>query len=321
MSLRIIKSGILDTVQDGGRQGYAHMGIPPSGAMDPFSASLANAILGKELTDPVIEIHFPAPVIEVTEPCVLSVTGADFSATINGLSLPLCQPALVTAGGLVEFKKPVSGARGYIGVYPGLKLEAWLNSYSTNLQAKAGGWEGQALRNGDSIQLERYTGTDRVFKLLPWNSRQQLIKDRIRIVKGPEWDLLDENMQQHFLNDRYTIGRLSNRMGFRLKGTPLIASSTEEMLSSAVLAGTIQLLPDGDPVVLMADHPTTGGYPRIASVIGADLGLLAQLIPGSALQFSIVDLEQAEQLFLSQNRYLEELKALSDAEMRLFLKG
>lgn len=311
----------MDTIQDGGRCGYASLGIPPSGPMDWFSAFLANAILGKELTEAVIEIHFPAPVIEITKACILSVAGADFAPTVNGVPVPLCQPVFINKGEVLAFGKPVSGARAYIGVYPGIQLIPWLGSNSTNTKAKAGGLSGKPLGTGGEIgRTAVLPGFKKTSGTLPWNCRQLFGDEAIRVIPGPEWHYLDDISKQTFQRETFLVNHHSDRMGARLKGKPLNVSQKTELLSSAVSAGTIQLLPDGNPVVLMADHPTTGGYPRIAAVISADLGRLAQLLPGSPVRFSITDIKEAEELYLAQYGYLEQVKCLSRAEMERFLK-
>jgi biotin-dependent carboxylase-like uncharacterized protein len=316
MSLKIIKTGLLDSIQDGGRHGYAHAGISPTGPMDHYSASLANAILGKDLLAPVIEVHFPGPVIEITSACILAITGAELGAVIDDEELPLCQPVLVRPGSFLRFRKPVSGARGYIGVYPGMILKKWLGSVSTNLRITGG----NAFQPGNIIETIPLSTGKTGFQILPWHSRQVPGKGKIRILRGPEWFFMDEKAHHDLLSEYFAITQLSDRMGFRLNGPVLHAIVKEQLLSSAVGFGTIQLLPNGSTIVLMAEHPTTGGYPRIASVIRADLGRLAQMRPGDILQFSLVDIEDAEQLYLSQVRSLEELKNLCGAEMNAFLK-
>src|SRR5436305_971184 len=154
MSLKVIKAGLLDTVQDLGRHGYQHLGINPGGTMDRFAASLVNALLGKELTAPVIEMHFPASTILFLEPCVVCLTGADFSPLINGALVPLNQPLFVTADSVLKFTKPQSGARCYLSVLNELRLQKWLGGYSTNLKAKAGGYKGRKLEKDDELECE-----------------------------------------------------------------------------------------------------------------------------------------------------------------------
>ncbi len=154
MSLTIIKAGILDTVQDSGRFGYQGAGINPGGAMDPFSARLANSLLGKRADAPVLELHFPAARILLGEATIICITGANFYPAIDDQEIPMNQPVVVNKGTVVQFKKQVHGARCYIAVWQDLQLPKWLNSYSTNLKAGAGGFEGRALQTGDTLHYK-----------------------------------------------------------------------------------------------------------------------------------------------------------------------
>src|SRR5690606_9715790 len=145
MNLKIIQAGILDSVQDSGRFGYRHLGINTGGCMDQQAASIANTLVGNDLNEAVIEMHFPAADFLFEEPALIAVAGADFSTTINGKSVPICHPVLVDANTMLQFKKSIKGARAYLAIRGGIKVSPWLNSYSTNLQAGAGGFKGRRL--------------------------------------------------------------------------------------------------------------------------------------------------------------------------------
>jgi antagonist of KipI len=312
MSLRIIKPGILDTIQDGGRYGYQHQGIHPGGSMDRFSARLANALLGKFPDGPVIEIHFPAPQIRFEIPTVIALTGADFSPVINGIPVPLDHPIAINSKSNLQFSHLEIGARCYLSVLHDFKIEKWFGSYSTNVTAGAGGYNGQPLRKDDRIEFSgSYDVSDLLkgkdFHVLPWKANDVVdTRNEIECLMGNEWNWLTKEAQQDFLQNWFLISNEADRMGYRLNGAPLAMSRQDQLVSSAVTFGTIQLLPDGQLIILMADHATTGGYPRIANVISAHLPILAQKKPNSSIRFKMVDLPTAEKKVFEQKKYLQQ---------------
>ena len=321
MSLKIIKAGLLDTIQDQGRYGFQHLGINPSGAMDPLSSKLANALLGNEFNEAVIEMHFPAAEIQFDHPTVIVITGADFSPAINAQTLPLNQPVLVNRKRVLKFTRLKSGARCYLAVLNGFKIDTWLNSYSTNLKAGAGGWKGRKLLKGDDLPISNQPdiseSLDHDFIPLRWGAvkKESIITNEVRYLKGSEWDWLDngEDLQKQ----EFVITKDSDRMAFRLSGKELNAEN-KQLISSPVTFGTIQLLPNGQLIVLMADHQTTGGYPRIGHVISADLPILAQLAPGNNIRLLPTDLQIAEKAMLEEHQYLRDLQAACAVKMKQF---
>jgi antagonist of KipI len=321
MSLRIIKPGILDTIQDQGRYGYQHLGINPGGVMDGFSSSLANALLGKKLNTPVIEMHFPAAEISIEKPCILSMTCGDFSPLINGAAAPLYQPVVVPANSTLRFTGWKSGARCYLSLLNNLHLTAWLNSYSTNMKATAGGYRGRKLQKGDEISfnlIDSLLPLDN-FLLLPWQYRSDEAEKAVHFIPGPEWNWLTEKSRMDFLETPFVIGSSSDRMGYRLQGKVLHPVQEDQLLSTAVCFGTVQLLPNGQLIVLMADHQTTGGYPRIAHIISTHLPKLAQLNPGDELIFEETTVEAAQAKLITQQNYLMQLQKTCNLKMQNWL--
>lgn len=310
MSLQITRAGLLDTVQDGGRYGFQHFGINPGGAMDRFSAALANALLGKALQAPVIELHFPAAQIRFQQPAIFCLAGANFSPCLNGKQVPLHQPISVGKDATLSFTRKTSGARCYLSIDNELQLDPWLNSYSTNLKAAAGGFEGRKLLRGEVIsysKLDMYATKD--FEILPWQYKaEQVHSNVIDVIAGPEWDWLADESKALFTKNRFTISPASDRMGYRLQGESLMQAQKEQLLSSGVGFGTVQLLPNGQLVVLMADHQTTGGYPRIASVISAHLPRLAQMGSGESFQFALTTIAKAEAKLVRLQKSLHDLQ-------------
>lgn len=327
MSFTIIKAGILDTIQDCGRNGYQSSGINPGGVMDRFSARLSNALLGKNFDSPVIEIHFPSPVIRFNSSTILCLAGADFSPVINNHKLSLHQPVIINKGAILSFTKNLSGARCYLSILQNLELKQWLNSYSTNLKAGAGGFEGRALRAGDNIRfdeisLKNIDSKHDGFNVLPWKAepQKQIATDTIELIEGNEWNWLTDESKQLFLQSRFQISTTADRMGFRLKGVPLKVKETTQLVSSGVGFGTLQLLPNGQLIVLMADHQTTGGYPRIAHVISAHLPCLAQKKPNNDCIFSFTDVATAEQKLLQQHQYLQSVQHAASFKIKDILQ-
>lgn len=326
--MRIIKAGILDTVQDLGRYGWQHSGINPCGAMDRFSASVANILVGNNRDEAVIELHFPASEFFFEQPALIAVAGADFYATLNGDEIPIMQPLLIGKFSILQFHRLQAGARAYLAIRGGLNLPRWLDSYSTHLRAGIGGFKGRALQRDDEIGLFSTTNFSvlldkKEFIVLPWkadfNWHQSGPSNRILVLPGKEWELLDDKSKKKTLKQPFTISNQSDRMGYRLQGNAISTVSNENLVSSAVDFGTVQLLPDGQLIILMADHQTAGGYPRIAHVISSELPRLAQMLPGERINFGMTDIAMAENLLVLQQQYLQQLQNACTFKLAEFL--
>ncbi|HEX6914022.1 MAG TPA: biotin-dependent carboxyltransferase family protein [Chitinophagaceae bacterium] len=314
MSIRVLEPGLTDTIQDHGRYGMAVYGINHGGAMDRVAASVSNFLVGNDESEAVIEMHFPAPVLQFEKPALIAISGGDFAPHLNGQPVPVNTPVVVETGSVLEFPRLRSGARSYLAVRGGLRIEKWLGSYSTNLRAKAGGLNGAALAKGDQLPFRSawdLPAPPTANGPLPWHADVLHIyhDDRnIHIIPGQEHDFLSECSVTIFEGNTFLISAQSDRMGFRLNGSPLQLEKDIQLISSAVSFGTIQLLPNGQLIILMADHQTTGGYPRIAHVISADLARLAQLQPHTAIRFLPVSLDVAQLLLTQQHHHLQQVK-------------
>jgi antagonist of KipI len=283
--------------------------------MDRFSAQVVNMLVGNEIDEPIIELHFPASIFLFEQETMIAVGGADFAVTINGDNIPLWHPVVVAKNSILQFQKWKQGARCYLAIREKLKLEKWLNSYSTNVKAGAGGLGGRSLQKGDVIFYKEKNVYSNLLNnndvvVLPWKADvawSDAPVDRINVAAGNEWDLLTEQSRDKFLKGSFVIDSLADRMGYRLRGA-LNAKKNGELVSAAVTFGTIQLLPNGELIVLMADHQTTGGYPRIAHIISVHLPLLAQKRPGEMIYFRMTDQEHAEDLLLRQQQHLSRLQ-------------
>ena len=307
MSLQFLKPGILTTIQDLGRTGYRSLGINPSGVMDRTAARLINTLLENCENETVLEMHFPACEFKFDTECSFAIGGADFSPRLNEDPIRNWSAINAVAGDILNFRERKTGMRAYLSVAGGFDIPSWLGSKSTNLTAVAGGLTGRKLAAGDRIHFS----APRTVK--PRTLGPSLIPKyghfpTVRVVPGGEFDLLTAICERNFLGGSFAVTNDSNRMGFRLHGEPLYLLDEKEMVSAAVTFGTIQLLPDGQLIVLMADHQTSGGYPRIANVITADLPLLAQLGPGDRVGFQLVSIDKSEHLIKRFERDLCFLK-------------
>jgi antagonist of KipI len=318
MSITIIKPGLLDTLQDMGRYGFSHLGINPGGAMDRYAAQAANLLVGNETPEAVLELHFPGAQILFEQNALISVTGADFCPMLNDEQIPRWQPVVVRKNTVLHFPKLQQGARCYLAVHGGFCVERWLNSYSTNLKAGAGGFKGRKLEKGDELPFREnrmYVSgllkEGKEYQILRWQVATGTMYEHpneIYIIEGQEWEQLAPQSKLDVFENNFIIHPFSDRMGYQLKGIPLQRMQREEILSSGVSFGTLQLLPSGQMIVLMADHQTTGGYPRLGHVISAHLPKLAQLRPSDCIQFKMTDIATAENMLMAQQQELNILR-------------
>ncbi len=314
MSIKIIKPGLLATLVDEGRVGFRNIGIGPGGAMDSFAMKVANYLVGNGEKAAVMEMHFPAPEMLFQNVHLICVTGKGFEIFVDDKTIPLWKPIAVEKGSIIKFTKSGSGSRAYLAVHNGWKAHEWLGSFSTHLGVKAGGYLGRALQKEDVLETATNELAVNGTKTLPWRiSKNELDAiysppDEIRIINSIEADLLLSESRKKLLSSNFSVTHQSNRMAYRLEGEKLFLSRPVELVSSAVDFGTIQLLPDGNLIILMADHQTTGGYPQIASVIKADLPKLAQLNLSDKINFKMIPLSEAESILLSKEKQLAELK-------------
>jgi antagonist of KipI len=307
MSIAILKSGILDTFQDLGRNNFRRFGINPGGAMDRHAARLINILLGNAETEAVLEMHFPAPLLKFETDALITLGGADFSAKLNEKPVENWRPIRVGKGEILSFPARKSGARIYLAVRGGFAAEKWLGSASANLRAGIG----KALRKNDTIFFN--SGLQIPDSKFGYRISDALIPrysnfPTVRATAGAEFEALTAVHAETFLKTSFAVTTNSDRMGFRLKGEPLYLLDEVRLVSSAVNFGTIQLLPDGQMIILMADHQTTGGYPRLAHVAEIDLPLVAQLNAMDKIYFKLISGAEAENSILEREKDLNLLK-------------
>lgn len=314
MSVRIVKPGLLDTIQDAGRYGYQHLGINPGGVMDRIAMRIANALVGNSANEAVLEMHFPAAEMVFETTVLIALAGADFSASINHKEVPLHYPVLVKQGAALTFIEKKKGSSVYLAVEGSFETIQWLGSSSTHLQVHAGGLEGRQLHKHDRLLLKKesnylFEESHSFFEVLSWQAKVAdfYSEGKIRCVPCNEFEWLNDVSKKAFASTPFSISRNSDRMGYRLQGTALQTTIVKEMLSTAVTRGTIQLLPNGQLIVLMADHQTTGGYPRVAHIISADMASLAQYADGDTFHLQMVTMEEAENSLRAQEMNLQQL--------------
>jgi antagonist of KipI len=318
MSISIIKSGLLGTIQDLGRYGYGSLGINCGGAMDRYAAQVANMLVGNDVHEAVMEIHFPGPQVLFEQNALISITGANFTPTLNDLPLPLWQPLLIRKNTILHFPKLQQGARCYIAIHGGFCIEPWLDSYSTNLKAAIGGYCGRKFEKGDelspkesSIYFAGWMKPGKDVVALNWRAdiaNAYQYPNEIFFIEGNEFRSLTDASANDFLQSNFIIHPFSDRMGYQVKGPQLEMKQKIELVSSSVSFGTIQLLHNGELVILMADHQTTGGYARLGHIISAHLPKLSQLRPSDSIQFMRTDIDKAEELFFAQPKELSILQ-------------
>ncbi|RPD45910.1 biotin-dependent carboxyltransferase family protein [Hymenobacter sediminis] len=326
MSCSILRPGLLTTIQDGGRRGYRQAGVIVSGPMDSLALRVGNLLVNNPPGAAGLEITLLGPTLRFETDHLLALTGADLSATLDGEFLPLNRPVAVRRGSELAFGPARSGCRAYLAFSGGLAVPAVLGSQSTYLRAGLGGLEGRALRAGDLLPAPGPTPAgQRLHQQLlspqpsphwattPWFPDPTLTPGPeaapvIRALRGPEYDLFTPASQRAFWEEEFTVTPQSDRMGYRLAGPELQRRAEQEILSSAVTFGTVQVPASGAPIVLLADHQTTGGYPRIGQVITADFSRLAQVPPGGRLRFQEVSLTEAHYWYLHQEKTIQQLQ-------------
>ena len=295
MEITVIRGGMLTTIQDLGRTGHRAAGVPLSGAMDACALRVANLLVGNPEATAVLECTLLGPELAFSTDTVIALGGADFAGVESW------RPIMMRAGERVKLGAARTGCRGYLAVAGGFDVPAVLGSRSTYLRAGFGGFLGRALRDGDVLAAADVTRhvvnhwrIDR--RILPVYSAAPVV----RVVRGAQLD----DFGAALFEAEFKVLTQSDRMGVRLGGAKLARIGAVELISSAVAPGTVQVPADGQPIILMADAQTIGGYPQAAHVISVDLPLVAQLRPGDRLKFTEVPLDEAQHLLRAREHDL-----------------
>lgn len=311
-SLEIVKPGLLTSVQDLGRHGHQALGVPVAGPMDTFSHRLANQLAGNEPDAATLEVTLIGPEIVIDADTTMAITGAVFEATCDGRPVPMSETFAVTRGQRLKFGRVVQGARAYIGIAGGVLSPPVLGSRATHLVSCMGGIDGRALITGDRVPVMARTAPGPLRKAvgltLPTGGRA-----RLRVVAGPQDDWFRADALKTMSGVSFRISPRSNRMGYRLEGPPLPRARDGELISEPVGMGAIQVPGAGEPILLMADRQTAGGYPKIGHVISADLPLAGQLAPGDFVEFILCTRQEAITALIARERQLLRYAGMRDA--------
>lgn len=300
MAITVIRPGMLTTVQDLGRSGRRSLGVPPGGAADTLALRIVNLLVGNDEGAAALEFTLLGPELEFSADTTIAVGGGDFIGAV-----PRWQPLRVRAGERLKFGAARSGCRGYLAVAGGLDVPEVLGSHGTYLRAALGGWEGRALREGDVLPAKGIVRD----VLGQWRIDERILpaystSPTVRFVAGAQ----AAEFGGTFASAEFRVTAKSDRMGVRLAGPKVMRSVARELVSTTVVPGTVQVPPDGQPIVLLADAQTIGGYPQIGHVVTVDLPLVAQLRPGDSLRFGEVSLEAARELVRIRERAIAMLR-------------
>ena len=310
-NIEIIDGGILTTIQDLGRFGYQRYGVSPCGVMDDYSAKIANILVGNEMNFPVIETTLKGITAKFNGSCVISITGGKNTVLLNNLEIPMWESVYIKKGDTLKIDFCEEGARNYIGVQGGFDIPKVLGSYSTDIKSRLGGFEGRAIKRGDIIPLKKVTN-NYIHKTLYGDEILTFSNyETVRVILGPQDDCFTEKGMETFLNTEYEVSVKADRMGTCLKGEKIGHLNSADIISDGISFGAIQIPGSGQPIIMMADRQTTGGYTKIGNVITADLYKLAQLLPGVKIKFQLCTEKEAvdalknyEEKFIKiRNRY------------------
>lgn len=326
MSLKVLQPGLLTSIQDLGRYGYQKYGVIVSGAMDSYSLRIANLLVGNNENQAVLEITLVGPELLIEKDVLLAITGGDLSPNVEGRPIPMYRPVYLKKGNILRFGVRKSGCRSYLAIAGGYNISEVMGSASTYLRAGLGGFAGRALQVDDVLQLKDPQDKNMVMlrQLVSNSSTSSYVSTKwflgrsyipqegepakIRVTRGRQFEQFSKASKEEFWNCPFQVTSQSDRMGYRLSGTALKLENPLEMISEAVSLGTIQVPPDGNPIILLADRQSVGGYPKIAQVALVDVAVVAQLKPGSKICFQEISLQEAERLYFLREQEIAALQ-------------
>jgi len=306
MGVRVLKAGMLTSIQDLGRFGYQNQGIGTSGVMDVRSFKIANLLLDNPENEAVMEFTLIGPTLEFTTDTIIAITGGDFSPKINKEPVGMYKAIYASKGDILEFGSAKTGSRGYIAFSSYLNVPVVMGSRSTNMKSMIGGFEGRKLQNGDLLyfRIKR--------RYLPYFLSRKLeineIADHdleIRVIMGPQADYFTKDGRDTFLNSSYIVTSEFDRMGCRLEGAFIANKETSDIISDGIAFGSIQVPSHGKPIVLLADRQTTGGYAKIATIASVDIPKFVQRKVDSKVSFREISVEDAQQLLLDEVKEMD----------------
>lgn len=311
---KVVDAGFLTTVQDLGRYGYQQYGVSVSGAMDHVAARLANILVGNDENEGLLEATMTGPKIKFLDDAVIAITGGNLQPEINGVTLKLNKRVAVNKGDILSFKGMKTGLRSYIAFAGGIDVPVVMGSKSTFLKAGIGGYEGRALKAGDILTAGICSGNSSGREAAENFYDYGIRKVELRVLLGPQEDAFTENGIETFLSSEFSVTNKSDRMGYTLEGEKIEHIHGADIISDGISMGSIQVPSSGNPIIMMADRQTTGGYTKIASVITADLPKLAQAKPGGVIVFKKSTIEEAHILLKDLEKRFDEVKEQFSAQ-------
>ena len=314
MSITVLNPGLMTTVQDQGRIGYQQFGVSVSGVMDPRSAALANILVGNDEKEAVLECTMMGPHLQFNQANCIAITGGDLMPTLDGKPIPNYTAVKVEAGQVLKFTMPKSGCRAFIAFAGGLDIPEVMGSRSTYMKAKIGGVEGRKLAKDDVIG---FRAPKAELKNMNFRSMASEFVPRkeytVRVVLGPQDDYFTDAGIQTFLSEVYSVTAEFDRMGCRLEGAVIQHKEGGDIISDGIAFGAIQVPSSGQPIIMLGDRQTTGGYTKIANVISADFRILAQLKQGDKVRFEKVSVKAAQDALLTQRAALKTIRNALEA--------
>ena len=304
--------GLLTTVQDLGRKGFGPMGVSPSGAADPVSLRIGNRLVGNPEGTAALEMTLVGGAFTFEAASLIALTGADFGASIDSIPLPTWSSIEIQKGRTVALGPSRSGARAYLCIRGGIAVQPFLGSASTHVLSALGGFQGRALRKGDRLEIGAASPLFRQRRLAPKMLEGLQPRKLIRVTDGPQSDWFANSAWKTFCESAFRVAEQSNRMGIRLEGPAIPLDSSREMITEGVSLGAVQVPPSGQPIILFVEQQTTGGYPKIANVISADVHSLGQLRPRDSIRFERIEMSAARSLLMEQEALLESKELIQE---------
>ena len=294
MSIEVVSSGLQTTIQDMGRKGWSHMGLPESGAADKFSLKLANFLINKNLNSPVLECTLTGPILKFLKSFSLVITGADMKPKINDIDIKMNTVIRAKTNDVLSLSNCSIGCRSYIAFSENLVTERFLGSASTYLPAKLGGIEGLPLQVGSIISTDPADFDITTSKKINLNTINFFTNEwELRAIEGPEFNFLSDESKKDIFSSPFIVSNDSSRMGNRLEGTRIEIINNDHMISSPMSIGTVQCPKGGLPIILGCDSQTLGGYPRVLQIAEIDLPLIGQLRPSDKVLFKKISIDKA----------------------------
>ena len=311
MGIRILKAGMLTTVQDLGRTGYQSQGFSVAGVMDVRSFKIANLLLDNPENEAVLEFTLIGPTLEFTSATIIAITGGDFQPTINDEPAPMYTAIYVNKGDVLKFGSAKTGSRGYIAFSSYLDIPVVMGSRCTNLKSKIGGFKGRQLQAGDYIGFRIKRRYLRFF--LSRKLEQEKFDDdsvKVRVVMGPQDSKFSKQGIETFLSSEYTVTSEFDRMGCRLDGAYIAPKESSDIISDGIAFGSIQVPAHGKPIILLADRQTTGGYAKIATVASVDIPKIVQRKTDHKIRFEAITVQEAQKLYLKEQKELDKMRKI-----------